>query len=222
MGTDGSCFYYEKTALRTLFLKTGWIFSFSTASPIYFFFIFSEASVEQEVWNLAADLAASYFVDTYLLTESPEATERQKIYVKLPPGARSAEKFYSFLAGYQLKKGKAFLPARRMTTAAGFQGDGVFGSFTGVGGTEAFFREHLLTVVTVLVLAALPARIFPRRRLLLPVRSSFSGFGKHWSFSLFPLSLPLPGKRAAAAQLPGAASNGFCWRKRGATISAAI
>lgn len=105
-----------------------------------------------------------------------------------------------------------------MTTAAGFPRETMFLAL--LRGLVAqrlpiFFREHLLTVVTVLVLASLPARIFPRRRLLLPVRSSFSGFGKHWSFSLFPLSLPLPGKRAAAAQLPGARLEWLLLEKKG-------
>ena len=41
MGTDGSCFYYEKTALRNAFLENRLDFLFSTASPICFFSIFS-------------------------------------------------------------------------------------------------------------------------------------------------------------------------------------
>ena len=127
MGTDGSCFYYEKTALRNAFLENRLDFLFlHSLTHMLFLHFLPEASVEQEVWNLAADLAASYFVDTYLLTESPEATERQKIYVKLPPGARSAKSFTLSWRGYQLKKGKAFLPARRMTTAAGFPRETMF------------------------------------------------------------------------------------------------
>ena len=110
MGTDGSCFYYEKTALRNAFLENRLDFLFlHSLTHMLFLHFLPEASVEQEVWNLAADLAASYFVDTYLLTESPEATERQKIYVKLPPGARSAEKFYSFLAGLPAEERQGFL-----------------------------------------------------------------------------------------------------------------
>lgn len=79
MGTDGSCFYYEKTALRNAFLENRLDFLFlHSLTHMLFLHFLPEASVEQEVWNLAADLAASYFVDTYLLTESPEATERRK------------------------------------------------------------------------------------------------------------------------------------------------
>ena len=162
----------------------------------------------------------SYFVDL-IYKKAPKQRSGENPYVKLPPGAQ-ARSFYSFLAGLPAEESEAFLPARRMTTAAGFPRETMFLAL--LRGLVAqrlpiFFREHLLTVVTVLVLAALPARIFPRRRLLLPVRNSFSGFGKHWSFSLFPLSLPLPGKRAAAAQLRNPPQG--CWRKR-ATISAAI
>ena len=226
MGTDGSCFYYEKTALRNAFLENRLDFLFlHSLTHMLFLHFLPEASVEQEVWNLAADLAASYFVDTYLLTESPEATERQKIYVKLPPGARSAEKFYSFLAGLPAEERQGFLACQADDHSRWFsKGDDVFGSFTGSGGTEAsdLFPGTPSDSGNSSGSSVTSSPDFPRRRLLLPVRSSFSGFGKHWSFSLFPLSLPLPGKRAAAAQLPGAASNGFCWRKRGATISAAI
>ena len=77
-------------------------------------------------------------MDTYLLTESPEATERQKIYVKLPPGARSAEKFYSFLAGLPAEERQGFLACQADDHSRWFsKGDDVFGSFTGAGGTEA-------------------------------------------------------------------------------------
>lgn len=139
MGTDGSCFYYEKTALRNAFLENRLDFLFlHSLTHMLFLHFLPEASVEQEVWNLAADLAASYFVDTYLLTESPEATERQKIYVKLPPGARSAEKFYSFLAGLPAEERQGFLACQADDHSRWFsKGDDVFGSFAGAGGTEA-------------------------------------------------------------------------------------
>ena len=139
MGTDGSCFYYEKTALRNAFLENRLDFLFlHSLTHMLFLHFLPEASVEQEVWNLAADLAASYFVDTYLLTESPEATERQKIYVKLPPGARSAEKFYSFLARLPAEERQGFLACQADDHSRWFsKGDDVFGSFTGAGGTEA-------------------------------------------------------------------------------------
>ena len=97
-GTDGSSFYYEKNLLRKAFLEDRLDFLFlHTLSHVLFLHFLPEASVEQEIWNLAADTAASYFVDTYLLPESPGSPERRKIYSGLPAGARSAEKLYSFL-----------------------------------------------------------------------------------------------------------------------------
>lgn len=100
MGTDGSCFYYEKTALRNAFLENRLDFLFlHSLTHMLFLHFLPEASVEQEVWNLAADLAASYFVDTYLLTEAPKLTERQKILCQTAAGSSKRRKVLLFPGG---------------------------------------------------------------------------------------------------------------------------
>ena len=93
-----------------------------------------EASVEQEnVGNLAgADAAACYFVDTYLLPESPGSPERRKIYSGLPAGARSAEKLYSFLLKIPAEERQRFLCCQADDHRHWVSGgDEVFGSFMG-------------------------------------------------------------------------------------------
>ncbi len=78
-GTDGSSFYYEKNLLRKAFLEDRLDFLFlHTLSHVLFLHFLPEASVEQEIWNLAADTAASYFVDTYLLPEESGESGTQK------------------------------------------------------------------------------------------------------------------------------------------------
>lgn len=85
-----------------------------------------------------------------------------------------------------------------------------------------FFREHLLTVVTVLVLAALPARIFPQKTASSARTEQLSADLENTGASLSFRSHSLSPEKSRRGAAPGAASNGFCWRKRGATISAAI
>ena len=139
-GTDGSSFYYEENLLRKAFLEDRLDFLFlHTLSHVLFLHFLPEASVEQEIWNLAADTAASYFVDTYLLPESPGSPERRKIYSGLPVGARSAEKLYSFLLEIPAEERQRFLCCQADDHRHWFSGgDEVFGSFMGGDGNEAF------------------------------------------------------------------------------------
>ena len=65
MGTDGSCFYYEKTALRNAFLENRLDFLFlHSLTHMLFLHFLPEASVKNEVNNLKKNLNNSNLLDT--------------------------------------------------------------------------------------------------------------------------------------------------------------
>ena len=209
-GTDGSSFYYEKNLLRKAFLEDRLDFLFlHTLSHVLFLHFLPEASVEQEIWNLAADTAASYFVDTYLLPESPGSPERRKIYSGLPVGARSAEKLYSFLLEIPAEERQRFLCCQADDHRHWFSGgDEVFGSFLGGDGSEASTNGSGGTSCPKSPSASRTGQLQRIQKTL-------------ELLSLSPLT-PSLRKKAAAELLPAAVWSGFFLRKKGVMTSAVI